>query len=262
MSNLTAISKENHANKSWKRFASYQFAAKDNLVPLVVAEIAQSVLNFPMAFVKQQDMFVLVAVLSIIPGRNMFVDPNGRWLGGYVPSAFRGYPFRLARSEKSNEHILCVDEGSGLIQDGANTAEPFFDEAGKISQQVQGILDFLSQIETSRALTQKAVASLADAGMITEWNLTIKDGDQEKPVTGLYRVDEARLNAVDDQTFLDLRKASALPLVYAQLLSMANIQLFDKLAKVHEQMASKQSTPSQEVDLDKLFDNDDLIKFD
>jgi hypothetical protein len=262
MSNLTAISKENHAHKSWTRFTSYQFAAKDNLVPLVAAEIAQSVLNFPMGFIKQQDRFVLVGMLSIIPGQNMFVGPDGRWLGGYVPAAFRGYPFRLARSEKGNELILCVDESSGLIQEKANQAEPFFDENGEISEQVQGILDFLSQIETSRSLTEKAVASLADAKVLTEWNLKIKEGEQEQPVTGLYRVDEAKLNAVDDQTFLALRKSSALPLVYAQLLSMANIQLFEKLAKVHEQMAAKQSTQPGEVDLDKLFDKDDLIKFD
>lgn len=262
MSNLTAVSKENHASKSWNRFTSYQFAAKDNLVPLVAAEIAQSVLNFPMGFIKQQDRFVLVAVLSIMPGHNMFVSSDGRWLGGYVPAAFRGYPFRLARSEKGNEHILCVDERSGLIQEGVGQAEPFFDEDGEIAEQVKGILDFLSQIEASRSFTEKAVASLADANVLTEWSLKIKDGEQEKPVTGLYRVDEAKFNDIDDQTFLRLRKTQALALAYGQLLSMANIHLFDKLAKVNEQMAAQQPTQPGEVDLDKLFDKDDLIKFD
>jgi hypothetical protein len=66
--------------------------------------------------------------------------------------------------------------------------------------------------------------------------LIIKDEAQEKPVTGLYRVDETRLNALDDQTFLKIRKAETLPIKYAQLMSMANIQMLVQLAKAHEKM--------------------------
>src|SRR6056297_2371984 len=117
MPKLTAISKQNFANKSWTRFTSYQFAAKDNLTPLVVSEISKSVLNFPMAFIKQQDTFILVAVLSLTPGQNMFVAPNGQWLGGYVPAAFRGHPFSLQKAKDRDEFVLCVDQESGLIND-------------------------------------------------------------------------------------------------------------------------------------------------
>jgi hypothetical protein len=51
----------------------------------------------PLAFARHQDRFLLVAVLSLTPGFNLFVSPTGQWLGRYVPSVFRGYPFRLAR---------------------------------------------------------------------------------------------------------------------------------------------------------------------
>jgi hypothetical protein len=34
MPNISAITKKNHADKSWTRFTSYTFASKDNLAPL------------------------------------------------------------------------------------------------------------------------------------------------------------------------------------------------------------------------------------
>ncbi len=208
-----------------------------------------------MAFIKQGETFILVGLMSLTPGQNMFVGPNGQWLGAYVPSAFRSYPFRLARAEGKDDLILCIDEDSGLISD--KQGEPFFDESGELSQQVKDVLDFLSQIEQNRMATQQAVTALADAGLITEWNLKINDGEQEKPITGLYIVDEAKLNSLDDAEFVKLRKTGSLPLGYAQLLSMANISVFDKLRQLHEQMDQQART----VDTSSIFGDDDTFKF-
>lgn len=255
MPKLTAITKDTHAHKSWSRFTSYQFAAQDNLVPLVSAELAKSIQNSPIVFTKHGNNFTLVALLSLTPGQNMFVAPNGQWLGGYVPSTFRGYPFRLAKAEGRDDLVLCVDEDSGLIHDDPYVGEPFFDEGGEISKPVKDVLNFLQQIEQNKSVTQVAVSSLANAGLITEWNLKVKDGDQEKPVTGLYMIDEAKLNSLDDADFLKLRKSGSLPIAYGQLFSMVNIQIFERLAKLQGQQEA------QEVDVDKLFNDDDLIRF-
>jgi hypothetical protein len=258
MPQLAAITKETHAGKSWKRYQSYDFAAKDNLAPLAGAEIARAVSTLPMAFVKHQDTFSLVAVLSLTPGTNMFTGQNGQWLGGYVPAVFRGYPFMLAAAEGRDDLILCVNEDSGLILDDPG-AEPFFDEQGQVSGPVQEILNFLSQIEQNRAVTNQAVNALAEAGIITKWQLKIKDGDQEKPITGLYRVDEAKLNTLADESFLKLRKAGSLPIAYGQLLSMGNIQIFEKLSTMHQARAGAAAEPP---DFNTFLGNDDVISFD
>lgn len=259
MPNITPISKEKHKNKSWTKYASYQFAAKDILAPLVGAEVAKAVLAFPMAFMKQQTNFTLVAVLSLTPGQNMFVAPNGQWLGSYVPSAYRGYPFRLAKAEGNEDLILCVDEDSGLINDDPNAGEPFFDESGETSKQVKDILNFLGQIEQSRTVTQLAVASLDEAGVITEWNLKVKVGEEEKPVAGLYTIDEAKLNNLEDDQFLRLRKTGGLPIAYGQLLSMGNVVVFERLAKIHEQMGKQQQQPAPDFGIN--LGDDDTFHF-
>jgi hypothetical protein len=251
----TPITKQSHADKSWTRFSSYQFASKDNLASLAGAEIVKAVTALPMAFVQQQDRFFLVAVLSLTPGTNLFVAPDGRWLGGYIPSVFRGYPFQMAKAQGQDDPILCVNEDSGLVNEDKTAGEPFFDETGEVSKSVKEVMNFLNQVEQNRAATNRAVASLAEAGVITQWPLKIKDGDQEKPVTGLYRIEEARLNSLEDETFLKIRKAGALPIAYAQLLSMGNIQMFNQLAKAREQVKGN------DPEIYPILGNDDMISF-
>ncbi|MDZ7664878.1 MAG: SapC family protein [Desulfotignum sp.] len=192
MTDLAAVNPKRHAGRSWRRYTSYDFAAKDCIAPLTVAEIASAAKNLPLAFVRQGDNFLLVAVLSLTPGTNLFVGSDGRWLGGYIPSVFRGYPFRLARGGKKNELLLCVDEDSGLVSKDRAGGEVFYDNDGKISGPVTEILNFLTQVEKSRTATAVAVAALADANLLVDWPLKIKVEERDQPVTGLYRVDEAR----------------------------------------------------------------------
>jgi hypothetical protein len=255
MPQLTAITPQAHRNKYWKRFDSYKFAEKDSLVPIVAAELTSAIHVFPMAFIKQDEKFILVGLTSFAPDQNMFVAPNGQWLGAYVPSAYRSYPFRLAKAQGRDDLLLCVDEESGLISD--TEGEPLLDEQGQLAEPVKNILDFLSQIEQNRAVTQQAVSVLADAELITEWKLKVKTSEEEKPITGLYIVDEAKMNSLDDEAFLRLRKFGSLPVAYAQLLSMVNINVFEKLGKIREQQASV----ALDIDAGSIFGDDEVFKF-
>lgn len=255
MAKWVAVTKDIHADRSWKQFESYQFASSDNMVPLVGAEIARAAMAFPMAFVKKQNHFSLVGVLSLILGQNLFVGSSGEWLGDYVPSVFRGYPFRLARSNEGNDLVLCVDEESGLIRSDTS-AIPFFDETDEISAPVSKVLDFLSKIEQSRTVTDQAVNSLVQAGLMTPWHLTIRENDQEKPVKGLFMIDETALNTLEDEVFLKLRRTGALSIAYGQMLSMSRIRLFETLVRARVQMAA------EEQDIRAVFGSDDVISFD
>lgn len=259
MPNYTSISKETHANQYWQRFTDYHFANQIPTAQIVAAELGQAVRSLPLAFLKQQENFTLTAVMGLDPSLNLYVAHDGRWLGGYVPSIFRGYPFRLLRAQERDDHILCVDQDSGLISDDPS-GEPLFDSSGELSQPVRDVLNFLSQVEQNRTVTDLAVSELAEAGLITEWPLKVKAGEEERQVTGLYMVDEAKLNSIDDQTFLHLRKTQALPIAYAQLLSMSNIQIFDKLAKIREQMDMQQQQDTA-LDAGLYIGEDDTFKF-
>lgn len=238
---LTAISKEQFSGKAWRRYTSYAFAAGETLIPLVAAELAQAVPAMPLGFVQSGEGFQLVAVTALQQGANLFVAPDGRWLGAYVPAALRGYPFRLVKPQDRADSVLCIDQASGLVVE-AGQGETFFDEDGQPSKAVKDVLELLLQVERSRMATQWAVDALAAAGLIHPWPLSIKQGEQNMPVTGLHRIDEAALNALETEAFLTLRRSGALPVAYAQLLSMKQLAVLQQLAQIQAKLQAKDST--------------------
>ena len=177
----------------------------------------------PLAFFQDRDRFVLVAVLSLSPNRNMLVAPDGRWLGGYVPAFLRSYPFALVPKQGTDQLVLCIDTDSGLVVDGSAAGEDFVGPDGNISPALKKVLDFLNALEGSRRATDVAMAALAAAGVIQPWPITLKTGEADRPIAGLYRIDEVALNALTDDVFLKLRKASALPIAYGKCYQWANL---------------------------------------
>lgn len=227
MANLTAISHEQHGKKRWLRHPNYKFASADAISPLVADELAAAVQNMPVAFVKQGDSFILVAVQGLISGENLLVSLDGRWLANYTPIAYRYNPFLLLKNEQGNL-VLCMDEASNLLTDQPE-GEKFFEENGEPTQQIQDILNRLIQIENSRKYTQVVCDLLNRLNLIQPWPITLVTADGEKTVTGLFRVDEPALNSLTAEELLELRDCGALPVIYCQLLSMQHLNTLQTL---------------------------------
>lgn len=259
MTKIVPVSRERHGSRSWRRSQGYGFAARDAVIPIVGAEVAKAAAAMPIGFIKTDPGFRLVALLSYKPDLNLFVGPDGRWLGDYVPAAYRAHPFRLLRQEGAQTLVLCVDEESPALAEGAGDT-PFFD-GEKLSAPLGQTFQFLQMIEQNRSATENAVTGLAEAGVIVPWKLTIGTGEQAKSVTGLYRVDEAALNALADDAFLKLRQAGSLALAYAQLLSTGQDRTIQRLIALHDRLTQAQaSTPS--LDARSWFNKDnDMIQF-
>ena len=259
MTKLVPVSKTTHAQKVWRRVPNYRFAAEQALAPIVLAEVLHVGSWMPIVFVERAGRYVLSAMLSPIPKQNLFVGPDGQWLGGYMPSPLRSYPFRLLRPEGSEQMALCIDEDSGLVADADEKGENFFLADGKLSQSTSKLMEFLRQIEASRMATDLAVASLAEAGVIEPWPLEVQVGEKKASTTGLHRVKKSALHGLDDDAFLKLRKTSALPLAYAQLMSMGQIARFDQLMRLRQQLAQAPKIKPEEI---FRGGPSDLIRFD
>ena len=111
---LIALTRTAHENKGWARYSSYEFAARQTLAALVASELPRAMMNLPIGFARLQDRFHPVAILSFEESRNLFVNQNGKWIGGYIPATFRAYPFALMNT-KEGEKVLCFDDSSGLL---------------------------------------------------------------------------------------------------------------------------------------------------
>lgn len=257
MGNYIAVTPKNIGTKCWTPPASYLFASKYHIVPIATSEITKIVRDIPLAFVRQDNQYTLVAVLSVISNNNMYVDLNGNWLGTYIPTYISTYPFRLSKIKDRDNYILCIDTESGLISD--TTGDPIFSFDGYLSSSVKNVQETLKNFQQSIVKTDFAVSSLAESGVITGWRLNIKTRENDNIVSGLYRVDEQRLNALDNETYLNLRKTQAIPIAYAQLFSVSTMPNLGHLARQREYTSFQQPFNG---DTSVLFDDDELIKFD
>ena len=106
--------------------------------------------------------------------------------------------------------------------------------------------------------------ALADAGLITPWQINLKQGEKVVPVKGLYSVDEAALNKLDDEDFLAVRKAGGLAIAYAQLFSMNQLAVLESLGELRGQILEQQTAQSEAANLTgfSLSEDEGSLMFD
>lgn len=257
MNRIQLVNKEAHATKTWTRFTDYGFAAGKMVAALGAAEVPRSALAMPLAFIEIEGSPSLVAVLGLRPDQNVFVGPDGKWLGAYVPAVFRGYPFKLAKTGE-NQFSLCVDESSRLVREDS-TGERFFNEDGTPAKALTDILEFLQKTQSSQEIVCRAAGSLKEHQLLEPWPLKVRDGEQEQELNGLLRVSEAALNQAAGDVLLQLRNAGALPLAYAQLLSMQNMKVVANLSQEHARYRDNQIRAQQAQPYYMKQEQDDSI---
>ena len=243
---IRPVTATEHGSKAWKPVSHHGFAADSAVVSICGDEVGQAACNFALAFAGGEKP-ALVAVLGLAPGQNLYVAPDGTWAGRYTPAVFRGYPFKLARGE-NDQLTLCFDEASGLLAERGE-GEAFFDDKGAPTPAVRKIFEFLVQVSRSTDIVTSGSALLMQHGLLEPWPLTLRDGERERQIGGLQRVNEAKLNALADDAFLELRRQGALAIAYAQLLSMPNISALGRLAHAHGVHAQRSEKMQKEAAL-------------
>jgi len=260
---LTPVSYSEFGTKRFKRNDSYAFAAKDAMAPLVFKEFVPASMAMPIGFTKAQDTFIPVAVLGLGNQTNLFVAPDGRWVGRYVPLAYRHYPFVLANGPEKKQ-ILCFEDSSGLLTD--KSGEPFFTEDAKPTDAINEVLNSLTQLSASRQATSQMCSLLAAHELIEPWPIKLKNEPEspEQILEGLYRINQNALNALTEKPLHALHRFGALPMIYCQLLSMQHLSMLGEFARARqlaEQHAALPKNKSGEIDLSFLAD-DTTISFD
>lgn len=252
MPKLQPITASRHAALRWTRNRDFRFAARDTAVPLVLQELARVAVELPIAFVPAGESFVPVVLLGVEPGRNACVDAEGRWIADYLPELLRSHPYALAPFDEGRQ-VLCIDEDSGLVP-GSETGEPLFDAQGKPTERVGRIRDRLAQRAAGREAARRVGALLASHKLIQPWPLRVKDGDSERGISGIHRIDEAALGTLPASALEALRDGGALPVIYSQLLSMQNLRKLAVYARRTAAAGAPSSTAAaeDEIDLDIL----------
>ena len=286
---ITPISSKTFKHKRFKRYDSYAFAAKDVVVPLVMRELVRASVAMPIAFARIEDCLVPVAIQGFEGSGNLFVTTDGRWIGRYVPSVYRGYPFSLANDGQGRE-LLCFDDSSGLLVEEGG--EPFFTDGGKPTRGLNDVLNFLTQVASNRRLTEKVCALLHEQGLLEPWPIKFEERQQEQTggqqahvpfepqqlaeeptqeilperpekaftyqLSEMFRVNETAFAQLGKDEVHALHQAGALAVIYCQLMSIQHLPAMVKLAQAHRSAQQKAALPKNEAgELDLSFLADD-----
>lgn len=248
MSKPLVISPKECQGLTWQPPANYAFAANQALLPLHAGELAKAAATMPLALVKEAGEWRLVAVCGLTPNHNLFIR-EGKWLGNYTPSWLASWPFYTM--EVGDKSVVLFDRESGLVGQGD---EPFFDQQGQPAPSTQKAVQTLTATAKPRRMTQKALAALAKAGVMTPWPETLRH-QLGIELEGLYMIDERALSQLEDSAFLALRQQHALPIAYAVNFSIQQAHLLVRLARLNP------GTLETPQNLDEVFDNDDDFTF-
>lgn len=236
---------------TWHPPQDLGFAADKALVPLHAGELAKAAAAMPLALVQQGREWRLVGVCGIDSRHNLFIK-NGKWLGHYRPEWLATYPFQIVTVGEKG--LVTFDRDAGLL--GAEEeGEPFFDEQGQMSEAVATRVETLKDAHGKQQATQKALDTLAKTKVITPWPEALQN-QLGLSIDGLHMVDEKALAQLDDEAFLSLRSAQALPIAYAVNLSLPQAHLLARLARLNP---ASMTAPEN---LDSFFDGDEDLSFD
>ncbi|MEX2132379.1 MAG: SapC family protein [Pseudohongiellaceae bacterium] len=265
MSSWIPISRSEHVDTYWQAPQNYNATAEQNVITVLLPELSNMISHYVLAFTKVADQYQLVALLSLSGGRNLYLGQEGQWLCPYIPAALRSNPFTLANNA-SGDKIMCVDENA-LTDDPQ--AKALVDGEGNLAPPTAQVFEFLNHCEQGRVMTQAACKSLADAGLIDAWPLTLggEDGQKTVNIEGLHRINATALDELKASALAKLRKSGALPLAYAQLFSMNQLpvlrQRYTAAAKppvANNPMKGLSPLFQEEgtLNFDSLFGDDDL----
>jgi hypothetical protein len=244
---VVPVNRERHAKTRIREMKGFGFAAKFHIAYVTMHEFARAAAVYPIVFVedKDKDVFRPVALLGLEAGENLFVGADGAWDASYVPAIIRRYPFALAATGSEGQFTICIDEGSELVSD--SDGNPLFDDKGEPTQVIENVKRYLAELQQMDQLTQQFSAWLKANNMLTPLNMRVRDHDKVKNIAGCYVVNEERLNNLSDERFLELRGQRFLPAIYAQLMSLAQV---DRLMRLKDKRVA-QAAPSPPAKADK-----------
>lgn len=230
-SNPLPLDSKKHLDWGLKKDFGLGFTKGVNAVPINLIEFPQICHFYPIAF-SPDETATPVAILGLRDNENLFIDDKGHWrANSYVPAYIRRYPFIFSEMPNTDQLTLCVDANDEIVSQKSDKEEmKFFEEDGKPSALAQNALEFCKSYHAAAQQTVDFGKALNDNGLLIERSAEIKTPDNKTiNFAGFRIIDEEKLAKLDDKVFLEFRKKSWLPFLYAHLFSGAQWQNLTQL---------------------------------
>ena len=236
---LVAVSPEKHADLRVSSLSNLlQFTDRSSL-PLYDFELSRLASDYPIFFSPIEDTYGIGMMCSIHPNLgSACITKKGGWMGFYAPAYIRSQPFSgLINPEDDQQCVICIDNESPML---GEEGEALFDD-GEPTEYLNRITQFVGQLHLSGKQTSLCIRAIQDADLIVPWEINVPRSEGEAiQVSDKYRIDEDKLNALEDRQWIELKEAGALTIIYGQLFSQGNV---NKLVTAHNSMNQGDSEP-------------------
>ena len=202
----------------------YDFAAHSHVVPAIVDEFGMGGRHLPIVFLPGAKVPSAVFLLGMNPGDNRLIGRDGKWQEVYVPAYLRRYPFIIGEVEGADS-IVCIDQSSELFSTEAG--QPLFEDDGEDTPLLQGKIRFINDYLAAARRTEEFIKAIAELDLFQTVTIDVQPAALDRRVMhGLMMIDLGKFNALPDKDFLELRRQGFIPMVYAHLASLANLDRF------------------------------------
>ena len=208
--------------------SSFAFAGSADLAPITESEAGAAAREFVIVFPHRSPGLPQL-VLSLGDGCNAYVDAQGRWLAGFVPSHVANYPFSLAEqpadqssSEAQRLYMMEIvpDAPHFSQQDGVR----LFNDDASPTPSLRKIEERLVSAQAQIERTQFLVQQIEDCGLLKVDTLPVRIGEARAiGLAGAKVIDREKFEALASTEIEKLRTSGALGLIQAHLLSLRNL---------------------------------------
>ena len=236
---LVAVSPEKHADLCVSSSNNLlQFIDRSSL-PLYGFELGRLASDYPIFFSPIEDIYVIGMMCSIHPNLgSACITKEGEWIGFYPPAYIRSQPFSgLINPEDDQQCVICIDNESPML--GEEGQALFAD--GEPTEYLKHVVEFVGTLYKAGKQTILSMQAIQDADLIVPWEINVPRSEGEAiQVSDKYRIDEDKLNGLEDRQWIELKEAGALTIIYGQLFSQGNVH---KLVTAHNSMNQGDSEP-------------------
>ncbi|MGE3143922.1 MAG: SapC family protein [Hyphomonadaceae bacterium] len=231
---LEPLSQEKHRGLGVSQVPNpFSFLAETHLIPLTVDEFGLAALCYPIIFDTQTK--APLAVMGLRAGMNVFLAADGALDPEvYLPAFARRYPFlpvisadtekQAAEQPAEGDRVLvCIDRAAKMINSAPEL--PFFD-GEKPSRYTEEAIQFCREFDALGRRTQEFIELMDKHNLFELTPLLLPrarpDGTPDDPqkIGEYLRLDEAKLNALPKETYLELRDRGVTAVMHAHLLSL------------------------------------------
>ncbi|WP_444918825.1 SapC family protein [Microbulbifer sp. JMSA003] len=233
MRQLVILDKKKHRNcKLIKSDLSHSKSL--HVCPILLPEFIPVARACPIIFTRSKETGKLesCALLGVTPGENLFWQED-QWLGEYIPTTIRTYPFYLKyKQSDSSSAYICVESSLLTANENSSQAIRLFEENGKPSSYLLEAQRRLENIHLQKIRVTNFVALLTRFKLLVENQINVDlPGEVKHKLTGVYCISEERLGELDSRAFLELRESGCLPFIYAHLFSLQQTSALSELHK-------------------------------